>query len=124
MKRKDSSFQKLVKKEPFLKGNKEIIEPIDKEIIKNLSIDCRESIAKISNKMKKPYNSIKYRISYMLKRNIIGSFSSMINLSFLHMIVYAIFIKSLDNNKNLLLHLKNHQNSGWVIETKGNYNLI
>ncbi len=119
--KKDVSFQYYIKRPPVSTGEIKQIQPKDLPILKNLIDDPRISIASISAKTKIPFNTIKNRIAYLIKNNIILSFNAVINISLLGQPAFALYfdlekVKESEVEK-LKLYLKNNEATGYLFET-------
>lgn len=125
VKRLDSAFQKYIHK-PRIGAVQSLDYDIkDRQIIIQLADDCRASIASLSKNSGIPFNTVKNRLKKMVKHGLIASFSPLLNVSLLKMIIYSCYITAGEKVKPALIsYLKGHPNSGWVLETKGPWNIV
>lgn len=122
--RMDSSFHKICKKPSVEKCSKPVNDETDLRIMSCLNSDCTISLAAIAREIRKPFNTVKNRIKSMIHRNAVLSFNTLINLSLLGMITFAVFIQTEKNTSKLLSFLKNHHATGFLFESKGKWSFI
>ncbi len=106
-------------------GGVEQIDSLDRKILKILSINSRESLVKISEKLKIPFSTVRKRIKSLETSGVIAGYSLLFDLKKIGIMNYKIFIrtknKSETTTKNLMEFCARHKNITWFFKTIGQH---
>jgi DNA-binding Lrp family transcriptional regulator len=101
------------------------LDSLDKRILKDLSLSSRKPIIDISEKIKKPFSTVRNRIKLLEDRGVIAGYSLLFDLNKINMQNYKVFIKVRDKSQEaynkLLTYASNHENIIWFFKTLGDH---
>ncbi|MFA6089164.1 MAG: Lrp/AsnC family transcriptional regulator [Candidatus Woesearchaeota archaeon] len=125
VKRNDFSFFKDFSKK---KEDNYKLDEKDMIILKLISDDAETKITEIAKKTKLSPDTITYRLKKLIYNNYIIEFRPIINYSALKLSIQALLIRTKsirkEDEKQLFMFLKEHDNILWATKTFGNWNLL
>ncbi len=103
------------------------LDKVDREILFELDKNCRIPIAQLAKKLKKPRETIVYRINNLTSKGIIRKFVTTINPCKLGYKIYKIYLQlenSKEDKERLINYLKNYDRIYWLGICDGVWDLI
>lgn len=106
-------------------GDIEKIDLLDKNILKLISANSRESFVEISERLKIPFSTIRKRIKSLEEKGVIAGYSILFDLKKLGIMNYKVFIKTKNKSnlttKSLFEFSQTHKNITWFFKTIGQH---
>jgi len=120
------SAKESLKTTPKSKIN--VLDEIDKKILKVLNQNGRMPVTEISELIKEPLYSVHYRLKHLRKENIIQGFRPKINVQKLgiqwHLVLIKLNSVPEERAKSFIEYCKKHKNVYYVTNTVGTYNIM
>lgn len=105
----------------------QLIDEIDKKILKSISQNTRKNIVDIAQEINSTVDIIKYRLKKLKEKKIINGFSIQLDLEKMGYEYYSVFFHMHNLNeqveKKIISFAKSHPNLLFIIKTIGNYDL-
>lgn len=99
----------------------------DKQILYELDLNARQSVADLSRKLGLSRDKVLYRIKKLQADGILTAFGAAINTHKLGLYIYKTYLRLEKNDKrheDLVLHLSTHPLVSWIGETDGKWDIM
>lgn len=107
---------------------KDRLDNFDLRLISELESNARQPLSKIAKRLRTSQQVISYRMKSLEKREIIGGYYSIINISNLDYTIYRTLIRltniTEEKHKEIINYLMKHGNVLWLVDCGGRWDLL
>ena len=105
-----------------------VLDELDRRILYQLDLDCRQSNARIARKVKARKDTVAFRIRRLIKRGIITRFTTEINSAKFGYATLKVYLQVQNftdkQEKEFFQYLKSFRQTGWIVSCSGRWDVL